>query len=137
MESEVPKGLPGSEAVAPHEEDKDRGPDDLAGLDQGIVQQRVDPAFRVEGDRVEGPTEGRIQHDPRALPESVDEVMGAHTEGDESQAPEARRETEGGEREQEDEGVRPDAPFEAEDVAERLVDDGRQGRRKQKKGKKK
>src|SRR2546430_3054826 len=95
------------------------------------MEERLDPAFRVEGRRMEAPTVGRIQDDPRHLPDSIHEEVRRDAEAHEPESPQSRCEAHPEEDEQEDEGVRPDPRLEAEGIPKRLVDQVREDRAEQ------
>src|SRR5438132_3646767 len=128
MAYELSQGSPGSQVLPPYEEDEDRGADDLAGLDEWVVEERRNPVCRVLGRRVKAPAVGRIEDDPRHLPDPVHEEVRRNPEADEPEAPQVRGEARREDREEEDEGVRPDARLEAEGIPEGLVDQVREDR---------
>src|SRR2546430_15105828 len=128
MAYELSQGSPGSQVLPLYEEDEDRGADDLARLDEWVVEERRNPVFRVLGRRVKTPAVGRIEDDPRHLPYSVHEEVRRNPEADEPEAPQVRREADREDREQEDESVRPDPRLEAEGIPEGLVDQVREDR---------
>src|SRR5438105_15793835 len=126
MAYELSQGSPGPQVLPPYEEDEDRGADDLARLDEWVVEERRNPVFRVLGRRVKTPAVGRIEDDPRHLPYSVHEEVRRNPEADEPEAPEVRREADREDREEEDEGVRPDPRREAEGISGELADQVRE-----------
>src|SRR2546430_11441744 len=128
MARELSKRLPRQEAFSPHEDDEDDGAHNLARLDVRIVEQGVEPSPRVKRGGAKRPSVGRVQHDPRGLPQPIQQEMRGDPESDEPEAPQPRDEAQRENREQEDEGVGPDPCLEAEDVSERFVDQVRQDR---------
>src|SRR5438552_4982903 len=128
MAYELSQGSPGSQVLPPYEEDEDRGADDLARLDEWVVEERRNPVFRVLGRRVKTPAVGWIKDDPRHLPDSIDQEVRRNAEADEPEAPKVRGEARREDREEEDEGLRPDPRLEAESIPEGLVDQVREDR---------
>src|SRR6267143_375578 len=126
MAYEFPKGRPRSESLPPREDDEDQRAHNLARLHERIVEERLDPAFRAEGRRMEAPAVGGIQDHPRHLPDSIHEEVGRDAEADEPENPQPRCEAHREDREQEDEGVGPNACLQTEREHERLVDQVRQ-----------
>lgn len=131
MPYEFPEGGPRSESLPPREDDEDQCAHDLARLHERIMEERLDPAFRVEGRRMEAPTVRRIQDDPRHLPDSIHEEVRRDAEAYEPENPQPRCEAHRQEDEQEDEGVRPDPRLEAEGIPKGLVDQVREDRAEQ------
>src|SRR5256885_6385710 len=131
MAEECTERRPRPESLPPREDEEDQRAHNLAGLHERIMEERVDPAFRVEGRRMEAPTVGRVQDDPRHLPDSIHEEMGRDAEAHEPEHPQPRCEAHREEGEQEDERVRPDPGLEAEGVPKRLVDQVREDRAEQ------
>src|SRR5437899_6775834 len=107
MAQERPEGGPRSESLPPREDEEDQRAHDLARLHERIMEERLDPAFRVEGRRMEAPTVGRVQDDPRHLPDSIHEEVRRDAEADEPENPQPRCEAHREEGEQEDESVPP------------------------------
>src|SRR5437773_4832226 len=128
MAYELSQGSPGSQALTPREQDEDCDADDLARLHEWVVEERRNPVFRVLGRRVETPAVGRIEDDPRHLPDSIHQEVRRHAKADEPEAPKVRGEARREDREEEDESVGPDARLEAESVSEGLVDQVREDR---------
>ena len=126
MPYEFPERRPRSESFPPREDEEDQRAHDLARLHERIMEERLDPAFRVEGRRMEAPAVGRVQDDPRHLPDSIHEEVGRDAEADEPEDPQPRCEAQRENGEQEDEGVRPDPRLEAEGVPKGLVDQVRE-----------
>src|SRR5205807_1521333 len=108
MPYEFPEGGPRSESLPPREDDEDQRAHNLARLHERIMEERLDPAFRVEGRRMEAPAVGRVQDDPRHLPNSIHKEVRRDAEADEPEDPEPRCEAHREDGEQEDEGVGPD-----------------------------
>src|SRR5437016_11781648 len=100
MAYELSQGSPGSQVLPPYEEDEDRGADDLARLDEWVVEERRNPVFRVLGRRAKTPAVGRIDDDPRHLPDSIDQKVHRSPEADEPEAPQVRREADCEDREE-------------------------------------
>src|SRR2546422_8774599 len=71
VHNEIPQRLPRTDPVDPREGDQGDKPDDLAGLDVGVVEQRVEPPGRVERGHREGPSVRRVPHDGRLDPDHV------------------------------------------------------------------
>src|SRR5437773_9790436 len=128
MAYELSQGSPGSQVLPPYEEDENRDADDLARLDEWVVEERRNPEIRVVGRRVKTPAVGRIEDDPGHLPDSIHQEVRRNPEADEPEAPQVRGEARREDREEEDEGVRPDPRLEAEGVSEGLVDQVREDR---------
>src|SRR6059058_2026781 len=128
MAYELSQGSPGSQVLTPREQDEDCDADDLARLHEWVVEERRNPVFRVLGRRVETPAVGRIEDDPGHLPDSIYQEVRRNPEADELEAPQVRREARREDREEEDEGVRPDARLEAEGIPKGLVDQVREDR---------
>src|SRR5438876_7321674 len=126
MPYEFPEGRPRSESFPPREDEEDQRAHDLARLHERIMEERLDPAFRVEGRGMEAPAVGRIEDDPRHLPDSIHEEVGCDAEADEPEDPQPRFEAQRENGEQEDESVRPDPRLEAEGIYKRLVDQVRE-----------
>ena len=126
MPYEFPERRPRSESFPPREDEEDQRAHDLARLHERIMEEGLDPAFRVEGRRMEAPAVGRVEDDPRHLPDSVHEEVGRDAEADEPEDPQPRCEAQRENGEQEDEGVRPDPRLEAEGISKRLVDQVRE-----------
>src|SRR5438309_7321196 len=131
MPYEFPEGGPRSESLPPREDDEDQRAHNLARLHERIMEERLDPAFRVEGRRMEAPAVGRVQDDPRHLPDSIHEEVRRDAEADEPEDPEPWCEAHREDGEQEDEGVGPDPRLEAQGIAERLVEQVREERTEQ------
>src|SRR5438046_5684054 len=128
MAYELSQGSPGSQVLTPRKQDEDCDADDLARLDEWVVEERRKPVFRVLGRRVQVPAVGRMEDGPRHLPGSSDQEVRRNPEADEPEAPQVRREADREDREEEDEGVRPDPRLEAEGIPEGLVDQVREDR---------
>src|SRR5438552_11709609 len=128
MAYELSQGSPGSQVPSRYGEAAGRGADALARLEEWVVEERRNPVFRVLGRRVKTPAVGRIEDDPRHLPDSIDQEVRRNPEADEPEAPQVRREADREDREEEDEGVRPDPRLEAEGIPEGLVDQVREDR---------
>src|SRR5207237_9661710 len=128
MAYELSQGPPGSQVLTPREQDEDCDADDLARLHEWVVEECRNPVFRVLGRRVETPAVGRIEDHPGHLPDPIHQEVRGHAKADEPEAPKVRREADREEREEEDEGVRPDPRLEAEGIPEGLVDQVREDR---------
>src|SRR5438094_5480184 len=128
MAYELSQGSPGSQVLTPREQDEDCDADDLGRLRAWVVEECRNPVFRVLGRRVETPAVGRIEDHPGHLPDPIHQEVRGHAKADEPEAPKVRGEARREDREEEDEGVRPDARLEAEGVPERLVDQVREDR---------
>src|SRR5436309_9034048 len=76
MADEVRERLPRSNPRRPGEPDEDRESDDLAGLDERVVEERLKPEVHVEGRRSERPAVRRIQDDGRLVPDPIQQQMG-------------------------------------------------------------
>src|SRR5438046_10164104 len=126
MPYEFPERRPRSESFPPREDEEDQRAHDLARLHERIMEERLDPVFRVEGRGMEAPAVGRIEDDPGHLPDSIHEEVGRDPEADEPEDPQPRGEAQRENGEQEDEGVRPDPRLEAEGVPKGLVDQVRE-----------
>src|SRR5438552_12306092 len=126
MVQERAEGRPRSESIPPRQDEEDQRAHDLARLHERIMTERLAPAFRVEGRRMEAPAVGRVEDDPRHLPDSIHEEVGRDAEADEPENPQPRCEARGEDGEQEDEGVRPDPRLEAEGIPKRLVNQVRE-----------
>src|SRR5436190_4228965 len=128
MAYELSQGSPGPQVLTPREQDEDCDAYGRAGRHEWVVEERRNPVFRVLGRRVETPAVGRIEDDPGHLPDSIYQEVRRNPEADELEAPQVRREARREDREEEDEGVRPDARLEAEGIPEGLVDQVREDR---------
>src|SRR5205823_13666179 len=128
MAYELSQGSPGAQALTRREQDEDWDAYDLARLHEWVVEECRNPVFRVLGRRVETPAVGRIEDHPGHLPDPIHQEVRGHAKADEPEAPKVRGEARREDREEEDEGVRPDARLEAEGVPERLVDQVREDR---------
>src|SRR5437660_10501778 len=128
MEYDLRQGAQGSQLLPAYGEDGGRDADDLARLHEWVVEERRNPVFRVLGRRVKTPAVGWIKDDPRHLPDSIDQEVRRNAEADEPEAPKVRGEARREDREEEDEGVRPDPRLEAESIPEGLVDQVREDR---------
>src|SRR5437660_182088 len=122
MEYDLRQGAQGSQLLPAYGEDGGRGADDLARLDEWVVEERRNPVFRVLGRRVKTPAVGRIEDDPGHLPDSIHQEVRRHAEADEPEAPKVRGEARREDREEEDEGVRPDPRLEADVQGEDIPD---------------
>src|SRR6266568_5621514 len=87
MAQERAERRPGSDSVGPRERDEDREPEELAGLDVRVVQERLEPDVRAEGRRREGPAERRIPEHAREIPDLVEEQVGRDAEANEAPRP--------------------------------------------------
>src|SRR2546428_13328146 len=76
MADEVPQRLPRSDPRRPDEPDEDRESDDLAGLDERVVEERLNPEVHIEGRGGERPAVSRVQDDGRLVSDPVQEQMG-------------------------------------------------------------
>src|SRR5213592_505325 len=75
MPYEFPERRPRSESFPPREDEEDQRAHDLARLHERIMEERLDPVFRVEGRGMEAPAVGRIEDDPGHLPDSIHEEV--------------------------------------------------------------
>src|SRR3989449_11628037 len=128
MDHEFAQRLPRTDSMDPGERDEDGKPNDLAGLDVGVVEQRLEPPARVEWSHREGPSVRRIPDDGRLDPDHVEQQVRGHSESYESQSAKLRDEAEREDREQEEKRVSPDARVEPGDIRERFVDQIREDR---------
>src|SRR5207249_11522483 len=112
MAYELSQRSPGCQVLTPREQDEDRDADDLARLHEWVVAERSNPVFCVLGCRVETPAVGRIEDHPGHLPDPIHQEVRRHAKADEPEAPKVRGEARREDREEEDEGVRPDARLE-------------------------
>src|SRR5207245_6467791 len=80
MADEVRQRLPRSDSRRPDEPDEDRESDDLAGLDERVVEERLNPEVHIEGRGWERPAVSRIQDDGRLVPDPVQQQMGRAAE---------------------------------------------------------
>src|SRR2546427_11694979 len=76
MADEVPQRLPRSDPRRPDEPDEDRESDDLAGLDERGVEERLDPEVPGEGRPGERPAGSRGQNHGRVVPKPGPKQMG-------------------------------------------------------------
>src|SRR5256712_10483673 len=76
MAAEAPQRLPRSDPRRPREPDEDRESDDLAGLDERVVEERLNPEVHIEGRGWERSAVSRIQDDGRVVPDPGQEQKG-------------------------------------------------------------
>src|SRR5207247_6697671 len=71
MPYEFPEGRPRSESFPPREDEEDQRAHDLARLHERIVEERVEPAFRVEGRGMEAGGGGGVEGRSKQVQDSV------------------------------------------------------------------
>src|SRR2546427_4877798 len=76
MADEVPQRLPRSDPRRPGEPDEDRESDNLAGLDERVVEERLNPEVHVEGRGGGRPALKRGQNDGHRGPDAVEKQRG-------------------------------------------------------------
>src|SRR3989442_14490497 len=106
MADEVRERLPRPNPRRPREPDEDRETDNLASLDERVVEERLNPEVHVEGCGGERPAVSPVEDDSGLVPDPIQQQMGGDPESHEAQPPPRGREAEcqNGEKEQEQGG---------------------------------
>src|SRR2546425_6782286 len=112
MADEVRERLPRPDPRRPREPDEDRESDDLASLDERVVEERLNPEVHVEGCGGGSPAGNRGEDDSGLGPDPIQQQMGGDPQSPEAQPPPRGREAECPNSEKEKERVGPEASLE-------------------------
>src|SRR3989442_1879809 len=87
MADEVRERLPRPDPRRPREPDEDRESDDLASLDERVVEERLNPEVHVEGCGGERPTLSRVEGASGLGPDPDQQQKGGDPESHQAQPP--------------------------------------------------